>query len=188
MTCRVVEIHTAIIQNWRFSRQGAEILKMLPWKSNNGFPHYCWSDTNYCALCIIELIPTQLSEQRNTIHRQYVAVNNILKNLPCKRNSYFSVYCSATMTLYRNNAAGNNKMYWGSHWKCLIFLFDFNQISIFLAGFKTGFQYQISRNAFKLDMSWYMRRDGRTHVTKLIFTFCGYGRALKLTPQTQFLQ
>jgi hypothetical protein len=111
MTCRVVEIHTAIIQNWRFSRQGAEILKMLPWKSNNGFPHYCWSDTNYCAHCIIELIPTQLSEQRNTIHRQKVAVNNILKNLPCKRNSYFSVYCSATMTLYRNNAAGNNKMY-----------------------------------------------------------------------------
>jgi len=66
-------------ENMRVSRvcKGAEVLKMLPWKSNIGFPHYCWLATNYCALCIIELIPPQLSEQPNAIRRQQVAVNNI---------------------------------------------------------------------------------------------------------------
>ena len=129
--------------------KGPEILKMLPWKSNDEFPHYCWSATNYCALCIVELLNCSNNRTQYVVSMSLSTIQ-ILKNLPCKRNNYFSVYCSATKTLYRSNVAGNNKMCWGSHWKCPIFLFGFNHFNIFLAGFKTGFQYEISRNAFKL--------------------------------------
>jgi hypothetical protein len=109
-------------------------------------------------------------------------VSTYWKILPFTCNNYSYVYCSATITLYRINVAGNNKIYLGPHWKHTIFLSDFKQIRVFLAGFKTGFQYQFSRNSFKLDTRWYMRGDGRTRVAKLIVFFCGYNKALYLTP------
>jgi hypothetical protein len=90
-----------------------------------------------------------------------------------------NIECCATMLLWRNYAAGNNKTHLGLHANCPVFLSDFNRICIFSPHFDRSPQYQITRKSLQWDPRRYMWTHGRMDMTKLIGALRDYANAPK---------